>query len=207
MDITKACGYYTRMIKEFLNRISFDESGCWLWKGWKYNFGYGGFSFKGKNILAHRASYTIFNGPIPEGLFVCHHCDVRACVRPDHLFSGTAKDNCHDMMKKGRNMHKVCPWTLARGDRNGTRTKPQNFRKGEKVEWHKLTDADIVEIRRLYHEVGLSGPKIAQRYNVIYQTIYKIVLGYIWKHIPDPYKVREKREARKKALKEFEKAH
>lgn len=77
------------------------NTGCWLWAG-PLNFGYGQFGIKGVTKRAHRVSYQIYKGEIPKGLFVCHTCDERGCVNPDHLWLGTNKENLHDMMKKGR---------------------------------------------------------------------------------------------------------
>ena len=76
--------------------------GCWEWTGSKKRRGYVEFFADGKTCLAHRWSYEAHNGPIPPGLFVCHKCDNPCCVRPDHLFVGTAKDNMQDCSKKGR---------------------------------------------------------------------------------------------------------
>jgi hypothetical protein len=88
---------------------SFDEkyipepmSGCWLWTNALNLDGYGKFHFELKRSSAHRASWEIHRGPIPNGLQVLHKCDVPCCVNPDHLFLGTPKDNAQDCIKKGR---------------------------------------------------------------------------------------------------------
>ncbi len=78
------------------------KGNCWEWTGLERSNGYGVFETKGKLYSAHRfAFYSVF-GPIPKDLYVCHKCDNRKCVRPSHLFLGTAKDNYMDMLSKGR---------------------------------------------------------------------------------------------------------
>lgn len=83
------------------NVEKFDE-GCWEWTAAKNNEGYGLTSHNGQLQLTHRLSWEMHYGPVPDGLFVCHHCDNPLCVRPEHLFTGTNGDNMKDMYKKGR---------------------------------------------------------------------------------------------------------
>jgi len=77
-------------------------SSCWIWKGAKQPFGYGVILFRKKYVGAHRVSWILNEGEIPEGLSVLHHCDTPACVNPRHLFLGTQKDNIRDGIAKGR---------------------------------------------------------------------------------------------------------
>lgn len=86
----------------FYEKVQKTES-CWLWKGALNSRGYGSLgNGAGKRILAHRYSYVLHRGEIPEGLIVCHTCDVRECVNPEHLWVGTHKDNSDDMFAKNR---------------------------------------------------------------------------------------------------------
>lgn len=78
-------------------------TGCWLWFKNAGKHGHGLLRHgSGSAFLAHRVSWEIHRGPIPKGLFVCHKCDTPQCINPDHLFTGTPRDNTRDMMNKGR---------------------------------------------------------------------------------------------------------
>ena len=88
----------------FFQKVDKTES-CWLWTGALNSRGYGAIGINGKSVSAHRYSYEIHKDKIPEGMFVCHSCDVPRCVNPDHLWLGTNKDNMRDMIKKDRQGH------------------------------------------------------------------------------------------------------
>jgi len=111
------------------------NSGCWLWTGCLTNSGYGQLRLNGGPVLGHRLSWETHRGPIPEGAYVLHHCDVRCCINPDHLFLGDAAANFADMAAKGR-------FTPPRGERQGS---------------SKLTADKVIAIRadpRSYSQIG-----------------------------------------------------
>lgn len=91
-----------------------DGDGCWEWTSTLFNDGYASFKMQGKQRRSCRVAWELANGPIPDGLFTCHRCDNKLCVRPDHLFLGTALDNTRDMIAKGRN---------SRGEKHGIRVR------------------------------------------------------------------------------------
>lgn len=89
--------------ERFWRRVMKPESdGCWTWTGSTAGYGYGRVFVDGRQQSAHRVAWELTNGPIPEGLIVCHKCDNPPCVRPLHLFLGTHKDNSQDMVRKQR---------------------------------------------------------------------------------------------------------
>ena len=152
----------TPALERFQAKVFIDPvSGCWLWTGaTESRFGYGKFRLGGASINAHRASWELFRGPIPAGMFILHKCDVPACVNPDHLFLGTQSENNKDRAAKGRTVS----------------------RRGEDNDMSVLREADVIEIRRLRLS-GLSGPAIAARFEVNHCAIYDILNGITWRHV------------------------
>jgi len=135
---------------------------CWEWTAGLFGNGYGQFRAGARKVRAHRAVYEMECGPIPVGVFVCHHCDNRKCVRPEHLFLGTAADNAHDRDNKGR----------ARAI--GT---PQP---GESNPAAKMKQADVSEIRAL-HDAGFSQRCIARRFRISQAQVANIIHGRCWR--------------------------
>ncbi len=155
--------------ERFMEKVAAESDGCWTWVAETNDEGYGKFYWDAEEpkTLAHRASWRLFRGPIPQGLHVLHHCDNPPCVRPDHLFLGTPKDNSVDCVNKDR---LITPRRLAR------------TAKGERHGMAKLTAPEVEEIRRRYAAGGVGQKRLAAEFGVSQRLIGKIVNGELWRH-------------------------
>lgn len=151
------------------------ESDCWTWRGTKLPHGYGIFYVARNGIktkyYAHRVAYSLVNGPLLPGLFVCHRCDNPSCCNPSHLFAGTQTDNMRDAKRKGR-----CVFNPLKGEAN-----PHS----------KLKASEVLEIRRLFVR-GVPGKnprtkgnsqELANQFGISRTTVYHIYREKGWKHL------------------------
>ena len=139
------------MEDRFFRKVTKGE-GCWLWTGCRNSKGYGTFWNGEKVTGAHRVSWAMTNGPIPESLHVLHHCDISGCVNPEHLYLGTNSDNVRDKMLRN-------PPRPTRGNR-------------------KLTDQQVYDIYALRRLENVTT--IAKRFGVCKQVVYNILSGTGW---------------------------
>jgi hypothetical protein len=143
--------------------ISNDPNGCWEWLAGKFSDGYGTFAVRvedGSMVSerAHRVSFEMHYGPIPDGMQVLHDCDNRPCVRPDHIYAGTHEDNMRDRDKRNR---------TSRGEQIGT---------------SRLTELDVRQMRnRRIH--GDSYDELAIRFGVVPAYVRAVCAGRSWKHL------------------------
>jgi hypothetical protein len=152
---------------------------CWEWTG-AIAQGYGqiGAGPQGGLLKAHRVSWELHHGSVPSKLRVLHRCDNRRCVNPAHLFLGTQADNVADMDAKGRRRN-----APLRGDAHPARHRSDYLARGERAGAAKLTEAQVIEIRRRAKDEGATGAKLAAEYGVSAWTIYPILRGKTWKHL------------------------
>jgi hypothetical protein len=149
-----------RTLKERFEAKFVKGDGCWEWTACKDRGGYGQFGFAGRQEGAHRVSYQMYVGELPDGLCVLHHCDNPSCVNPAHLFLGTNADNTRDCLSKGRVVSSF-------GENNGK---------------SKLTTTQISEIRKMY-AAGTIQRVIAKEFGVTRACICHIVLYKRWAKI------------------------
>lgn len=153
-------------LHRFMAKVVADQSGCWKWHGAiQRATGYGRFGISSRDVTyAHRAAYRLFVGEIPAGMYVCHKCDVRDCVNPDHLFIGTPADNMRDASIKGRIKLPAASQAL----------------KGELQPMAKLSNADVVAIRKSHKR----NVDLASEYSVSQATISLARRGMTYRGAP-----------------------
>lgn len=130
------------------------NTGCWLWLGELVGkLQYGRCEVGGRRLLAHRLSWEVFNGPIPEGVLVLHECDTPTCCNPDHLFLGSHQDNIDDRVSKGRSC------------------------RGERSPSARITSEQAAQIRCS----GDSLRALAAQFGISAKTVFDIKHGLKWK--------------------------
>lgn len=154
-----------RRLRARLERGAFPcpASGCVLWAGEVSKAGYGRLKLRKKNLRVHRLAWVLERGPIPAGLFVCHHCDVPSCFSSTHLFLGTAAENVADRVRKGRH----------------SRPRNPRYALGEACGAAKLTKSKIIAIRRS----RLPSTALARRFGVNKSTVIRARNGKLWAHV------------------------
>lgn len=147
--------------ERFLESISKQKDGCWIYRGARHRYGQI-LTDEGTVTTAHRFSYTLHVGTVPAGMFVCHKCDVKGCCNPDHLYAGTHEDNNQDKLDRNR------------------RTGPI----GKRIQTHKryrhgryMITAQRAELLAEYRAGKFTQQQLAKRYNVCQATVSAIVLG------------------------------
>lgn len=153
-------------MQRFFDKVQKTET-CWIWTAAiRGKSGYGCLKYRNKIIDAHRVSWMIHYGEIPKGLCVCHHCDNRKCVNPNHLFLGSHKDNMQDCSLKGRI---VIP--------NGNK-----FKNGHFAFNSSITKQRADEIReKIVQRKGMTLKELSLKENISYQLIRDINCNRIYK--------------------------
>lgn len=146
---------------------------CWNWVGSVKSTGYGQFSCSGKMFVAHRWVWENAHGKIPSGLNCLHRCDNKACVKPEHLFLGTAKDNALDMVSKGRQNPRPGCFAML---------KVRATARGELIGISKLVPSDVFQIRKRLAQKE-SCRSIARSFGVHHSVISDIKRNKTWRHL------------------------
>lgn len=151
-------------VQIFQGKYDINDAGCWIWNACIHSTGYGRMGTSdGKVEYGHRISWLIHKGAIPKGLEVCHHCDIRACVNPEHLFLGTRKDNMMDASRKGR-----CKMPKA------------SYASSDEHQVAKLTND---QVRLIRSNSGITNVEFSRMYNVNPSTISNAKTGKTFRDV------------------------
>lgn len=155
-------------IDRFWPKVNKTET-CWFWTGAADSkWGYGSLYHEDRVHLAHRVSWMLFRGPIPEGMDVCHKCDTPPCVNPDHLFIGTRLDNMRDCSFKGRHF---------------LQKNPSRARRGEQCHKSKFITGEVIAIRAIYAHGGIGLTRLSRAYGISKSAMHSIVTRKSWAHV------------------------
>lgn len=163
--------YMQQVERRFLDALQRESNGCWRWKQRCNSHGYGQTRIHQTKIASHRLAYTLFCGPIPDGMCVLHHCDNPPCCRPDHLFLGTMKDNMQDMAKKKRAQN---------GFTKGTDCLVKYS--GENNSSAKLSAERVLAMRAEF-AAGSTLTEIAEKYRHSLSGVHAIIHRKTWRHV------------------------
>lgn len=152
------------------------DDACWNWTASLQGRGYGKFTTNGKEKNAHRWIYIKINGPVADGIEICHTCDNPKCVNPRHLFAGTKSDNMRDAAQKGRNAMQRAP------EKSHFHGRKDIQCRGEKQGNSRLTTPDVLEIIGM-SENGISSTDIAKRFCISPGHARKVASGMAWSHV------------------------
>lgn len=148
----------------YLAHLIVTPSGCHEWPGTRRADGYGLLFWEGRLWRAARLLWELEHGPIPEGIFTCHHCDNPPCVRLDHIFLGSTQENTQDSVQKGR-----------------SKNPPLHI--GESCHLAKLTAAKVLEIRRLYPDRTGTRAEFAAEHGTTEGNLKGIISRHSWRHL------------------------
>lgn len=173
----------------FLNGEPEPNTGCLIWMHALGGKGYGRFFFNGKIKLAHRMSYELFKGEIPDGLMVRHICHNPVCFNPDHLLIGTAKDNSQDMVRAGRHPKPCLGVSKTEEHKRKISNAVKSFNVKQKetgttrFKKRKITLEDANNIRKMFAN-GVTAKELSNQYGYSSTTeIYRIVKGERWNNV------------------------